>query len=245
MRALGFCALVVGALLVVGTAAARAEGIDVTSTYSNSRARAGSSTSDDSGSYGTSPLWDVSTSASQGDATATSNVDVSLLEASITLGWATDATDTDNFGGAYGFVEFTADGALVYVLDGGSGFTGGTGTARYEISLFDQTTSTYAFRSYQRSNDVADASFVAGGTAGTTTNTLLGSLTGTLVDGHDYLFLVSGEVANRLSHLNALTGSATGTLTLGAPVPEPTTLVLFSLGAAGLAVRRRRHRTLG
>lgn len=127
-------------------------------------------------------------------------------------------------------MRFTADGALRYVLDGAHAFAGSTGTARYRITLFDRTTATYAFESCQRSNDVVGASFVAGGTAGATTNVLTGTRTGTLVDGHDYVFLVFGEVANRPDNLNALTGSATGRLTLGAPVPEPTTLALFGLG---------------
>lgn len=113
-------------------------------------------------------------------------------------------------------------------------------TTVLNINLFDLTTSSTIYQSYQQSFATPDESFTPGGSGGDDVSEFSSSTT-TLIAGHDYDVEISTIMgASLLFTTNAAT--ATGSLFLSfVPVPEPSTGLLVSSGLLALAIGRRKR----
>jgi len=237
--------VLVCALLLVATGSAWADGIDPAFSWANasagSRLNPDASNSQSVSVGGASAPWDRSASAAFGDDSAES--DLVYSSGSVTLsGTFTTDGEQDSRGFVWAYIRFTADGACDYTISGGYAFDGGVGQGRFSGYLRDVTTNTYLFDNWQLSTDVDGEAFTLGESGGTDGNSLTGSLTGSLVDGHEYLFYSAAYIVN-VDNTDPLSGSAWATFAFTSnPVPEPTTLALFGLGAGALALRRRKRR---
>lgn len=145
------------------------------------------------------------------------------------------------------FVEFSISADVAYSLAGQYANT--AGWTSLSSSLYDMTAGNLFFFNVQQSN-VSD-SFTLGKTEGSHYNWLEGSLTGTLLAGHSYRWIVSAVSEEFLAAESGATASGGATLLIGEPetaaVPEASSLVVWSL--LGLATgggawwRRRRVST--
>lgn len=150
------------------------------------------------------------------------------------------------FARSNGNLRFSVDEQINYMATGSysavdvgsvGGYVGLAG------SLFDETTSVYAFQSEQSSDLTANESFELGGTEGDLINRYQGSLTGILLPGHiyrfDYDMRISGKnIDGVMSPVTAL-----GDIALEfSPIPEPNTALLVSLGLVAIAANRNRAR---
>lgn len=222
---------------------ALADSIDLS--YSHSQASAGIRPApfDHENVFTQSWDWDLSTSASSGGATSTTETEVTATSIRFSGNWTTAPTP-DSFAMSVAYVDFVVDGACDYMLTGGASAENGHGFGQlnYEVYLHDYEANTHSFYNYQLSHgDVSDESFQLGSEDGSAFNSLTGSLTGTLVSGRRYRLLLIGEVYCNSTATPGMSGGAWAELTIGSPVPEPSSLVLFGLGAAGLAMQRRRR----
>lgn len=149
--------------------------------------------------------------------------------------------DFSHWTSSNGGIYFSVDDAVDYVAAGSySAVNPDPQNIALLAGLFDLTTSTTVFLSEQQSSSELNESFVLGLMEGDLSNQLIGSLTGTLIAGHDYIFQYDVTSAN----INTLTGGAVtglGNLSLTF-VPEPSTAVLLGIGLGGLARRRTRRR---
>ena len=142
---------------------------------------------------------------------------------------------------------FTATGASSYTIDGYYTMTGPAGTYTYlNVYLYDLTTSTFLFRDLAQSWNTANESFTVGGDEEADASRIsLGSLTGNLIDGHDYRFLfsfsISAYAGSPISTLVAATADGSLSLSIGA-VPVPPAVWLFGSGLLGLLSISRRKK---
>lgn len=137
------------------------------------------------------------------------------------------ANSSYTLSGAYSAVDVTTAGSLSFAS-----------------FLYDLTTSSYLFENAQGSKNTLNESFVLGGTGGDTLNFLVGSLTGSLIAGHNYVWY-SDAITNAAPDAD---GGATTTgffrldIAGDAPPAVPdggATLALLGLSVAALAACRR------
>jgi hypothetical protein len=153
--------------------------------------------------------------------------------------------------------KFTADqSSLTYTIDGWyesdvlSGSTPGTFLQVHllDITLYNDFFGPYEFNNSQYSENTSSVDFLIGGSSGDTFNVLSGSqsLTGSLIQGHEYKWFVNATVSSSSVPISA-TASGFMRLTItsnaSADVPEPTSLTLFGAGALalGFVIRRKRR----
>ncbi len=146
-----------------------------------------------------------------------------------------------------GLVEFTVDEIAEYQLQGTYAVTDLGPSGRlvyYYINIFDITDDVYLSRNGQTSEGTVNSGWEIG-TAGGESYLSEGALVGTLQPGHEYRFFWEVQLENTPSG-NAFGASAVGSVGLAfTPVPEPSTVTLFSFGLIGISVcrvRSRRHR---
>lgn len=137
-----------------------------------------------------------------------------------------------------GYVDFMVDEPTPYVLSGEMATIDPEGrNTTQRLRLYSG--GTLIFENSQFSNATPNEQFVLGRQEGDANNTLLGSLTGTLLPNRTYRF----EYFSRLfdePRPSYQTATATGFYSL-VIIPEPTTGVLMMLGVAGLSPTRSRH----
>ena len=143
---------------------------------------------------------------------------------------------------------FTATDSVDYGISAFYAASGGEANRTTQlIYLRDLTTSTYLFFDYAESYEEVDESFVIGdGTGGDDLHEEIGSLTGSLVAGHDYKFRfyqaiqeapVSGVIGSGIGQVCLITGASNASC--GLAVPEPMGIALLALGLFGMSVRRQ------
>jgi hypothetical protein len=190
-----------------------------------------------------------SSSVVDGAASATSRYLLSDSGFGITFEHARTPT-IDTRGQSYGYVYFRVDEDVVYtalgtytVVDSTTAFSHGR-TVILESQIYDLTTSSFVYLDHQDSRRTANESFTLGDGGGDFDNVLSGSLTGTLVAGHDYRFFYQAMIDAYPVGLN-YSATATGFVSLSfVPVPESSTGTLVGIGMVALASRRaRRART--
>ncbi len=142
------------------------------------------------------------------------------------------------------FIKFTVTQNGTYDL---SGYISATNHAKVtlKVVLWDVTAGTQElFSNEQVSINTPDEVLTLGETGGDSTNTLSGSLTGSLIAGHSYSFFYETEIinSNNTTHLASST-SATSNITLALTVPSPAAagLGLPLLGMLGMSRPRRRR----
>ena len=141
-----------------------------------------------------------------------------------------------------GGIIFSVDENVNYVASGSYTVVDSVVGRRvlFNASIFDFTDSSELFKSDQLSVTTSNESFTLGESGGDISNVDTGSLTGTLLAGHDYIFSYQAFILS-----GATTSSATATgsfnLSFSQVIPEPSAALLFGSGFAvvGLASRRR------
>jgi hypothetical protein len=147
-----------------------------------------------------------------------------------------------SYGWSTGDIYFSVDQDVNYTASGS--YTAVDADGRLidlRAWLYDITGISMLFDSTQQSRSTPDESFTLGLTEAdyAPLNSFSGSLTGTLVAGHDYRFhYFAMLLANPSSSTTAATASGSVSLTF---IPEPSTALLLALGIVGLAARRRRR----
>jgi hypothetical protein len=134
-------------------------------------------------------------------------------------------------------IYFSPDTDVGYVLSGWYSAVNPAGSVHFEAFLLDQTLGAL-FLSFQTSKSTPNETFTLGLLEGDDTNLLFGSLTGTLLAGHEYQFTYRMSMGTGPTADAGAT--ATGFVSL-AFVPEPAPAALLGLGLAGLWVQRRRR----
>lgn len=189
------------------------------------------------------------------DATATASLPGLFSQ---TLRSATAASITATFnqfrtgsGGvlALGIVRatFDVDADTTYAL--GGSFANTSGQTFLFSSLFDQSTATYLFDNYQDNHAFNPFTANLGATNGNLQNQYAGSLTGTLLAGHTYEWLVHGQTGATYATDDGATATGSAILSFGDDppteiVPEPASIAVWAclgLTATGLGWRRRRR----
>lgn len=146
---------------------------------------------------------------------------------------------------------FTVDANTSYSLFGFYDVTdvSSAGKVRFHSTLMDVSASNaLLFESAQESLSTMNESFVLGGAGGDSININSGSLTGTLIAGHSYAWFFQAFMQARPTADDGASALGNVSLILSDggtnPVPEPTSIALFGIGAIGLIVfhrRKRRH----
>ena len=178
---------------------------------------------------------------------AVSGIDTSTTAVSLTnTAFSIDMTHSrdsafNHWAKTEGFVYFSVDQDVDYeatgsysVLDGGGS---GANVQLYGV-LQDLTAANDLFFSDQQSGGDPNESFTLGLSEGSVSNFTVGSLTGTLLAGHDYVFAFGATSANvGFAASGTVSGSGNITLTF---IPEPSTALLLGLGLVGLSKKRKR-----
>ena len=141
-------------------------------------------------------------------------------------------------------IDFTPAVDVTYSISGR--FTNSDGEDALEAYLYDQSTSTYAFDNYQANTTttVVNQTFGIGFTAGNFYDYLSGSLTGTLTAGHNYeWFVYAYTEAYPIADGGATAYGQAEMLLTPQSVPEPSSIMLAAMAAAGLVTIAARHRT--
>jgi hypothetical protein len=147
----------------------------------------------------------------------------------------------------FGRADFTASGFVSYAISGS--YTNSAGYTGLEAWLYDYTAAAMLFDNAQASSGGA-ATFNLGQTGGNFRNTLIGSLTGTLVAGHTYTWLATTDTEAPWTADSGATASGSATLKFidtspdSSAVPEPSATIVWSLlgiVTAGGAWWRRRN----
>jgi hypothetical protein len=93
-----------------------------------------------------------------------------------------------SYAGSYGYLTFRVDQDVDYRLEGVYAADDPQGRTVYQgIYLLDVTSDAFLFQGLQRSASTPDESFTVGLSEGDTSNSAVGSVTGTLLAGHNYL----------------------------------------------------------
>ena len=134
-----------------------------------------------------------------------------------------------NYAQSLGSIEFSVDQNVDYVASGSYSTVdpdGGHNTFRGW--LYDITDVSDIFKDYQTSYGIVDESFTLGDGFGYT-----GSLTGTLIAGHEYLFQHDASIGAAPTSLPS-GATASGSISLSfTPAPEPGTGLLVMVGLLG------------
>lgn len=141
---------------------------------------------------------------------------------------------------SFGYIYFHVDEDISYRAQAFYTVVDPEGRQVYLYSyLKDETLDEDIYYSRQLSESTVNESFALGGSGGDSLNENTGSLSGTLIAGHDYELFYDGFVSALSSPASSATAS--GTFTLQLPEPKHSLLSLISLMViAGLAARRRR-----
>jgi hypothetical protein len=114
------------------------------------------------------------------------------------------------FAQSYGFIYFSVDQDIIYSATGSyAAVDHRVGRIFLTASLFDSTLDSFMFESLQESNSTLNESFTLGLVEGDSLNTDTGSLTGTLIAGHDYAFFYQGHTQSLVSDQPGLGGVTT------------------------------------
>jgi hypothetical protein len=144
-----------------------------------------------------------------------------------------------SLGFSQGTLYFTVDADVGYTLDGSYVANDLEGLTVYQRAyLYDETDGLFLFAGLQQSRVTPNESFLLGLAEGDFSNSVAGSLTGTLVTGHTYEFYYRSYI-NTFPTPGGAPASANGFVRL-ILTPEPSSAVLLAFGLAGLAARRRR-----
>jgi hypothetical protein len=137
-------------------------------------------------------------------------------------------------------IYFSVDETVDYELEGlyTTSDVGEAGTVLLFTWLLDDTAGTFAFANTQQSGSVPDESFTLGLEEGNVDNALEGSLTGTLIAGHEYELSVWSYIESSSGDSGA---TATGSVRLHF-VPEPSAVSQLAAGLAGLLGLARRRK---
>jgi hypothetical protein len=145
-----------------------------------------------------------------------------------------------------GFVRFTAAANTSYELSGNydvNDVGNFAGDVFHFIGLTDETAGILLFWNIQESIASEDEQFTFGQTGGDWSNTLSGSVTGSIVAGHTYLFNFESRIRGPRNgdHGATALGNISLTIREAAAVPEPLSLFTWALFAiSGILVTRRR-----
>lgn len=136
-------------------------------------------------------------------------------------------------------VYFYVDEDVGYRITGSFETVDSDGRGVFLLARLSDVTGTpvVVFESEQRSDATPDESFVLGGSGGDLSNTSTGSATGTLLAFHVYALYANVGLENYPILPRTSGATATGGVTL--LIPEPAAGLLVSMGAVGLARRRR------
>jgi len=167
-----------------------------------------------------------------------------LSNASLNITFSHDrAALYGSFAQSYGHIFFSPDTDVNYVLSGAyaSNATDANTTTFMTAQIFDYNTFSSLFINDQYSVTTSGESFMLGQTGGDSSNQLVGSLTGTLIAGHQYdLYFM--DYINSTPYAATTAAQATGYLNLTF-VPEPTSTALLGVSFAGLAAAGRKRRS--
>lgn len=136
-------------------------------------------------------------------------------------------------------MRFTANESASYSLSGFYDITGTSTNSSLYVNLSDVTTGSTLYLNFLTSSD--DTSFLLG-------NDAIGSLTGSLITGHEYQFFFVASIGDTASTLGQATASGEVVLDIGdigqlnatssavARVPEPEISVLLASGLLGIVL---------
>ena len=243
------CACAVG---IVTSHATFASPVTVTNNFVEAKAL-DASLSTDSSLPTTIPYTDTLT-AMQGNSSNITNINYSGDASSVTFTYdfthSIDSTvgDTNliDFARTQNIsLRFTANSNSTYSIDGFYAMSGtGEPKTSFNVALRDLTTSTTLLDDFTESQNSANASFILGVIGdGDFGDSIIGSLTGNLVAGHNYQFIMSAYIQANVNNTTAA-ASASGevNLNIGA-VPIPAAIWLFGSGLLGLVGMARRKKT--
>jgi hypothetical protein len=117
----------------------------------------------------------------------------------------------------------------------------GSGRIQLFAQLTDETTTDVVFESLQRSVSTPDQKLTLGLEEGDTINSLIGTLDGVLIAGHEYKFQYGYTIRIESPALPDGGASASGFLSFNI-TPEPGSAVLLGFGGMALLRRCRRKR---
>jgi hypothetical protein len=185
--------------------------------------------------YPTSIPESGTVSASEGTNTSATEFDLSNSALVIRFDHSRDAAnDARSFGSAA--IYFTVSEDIDYLLSGTYSASDTFGRlTQFKASLFDETLGTVNYDAFYDSRYTPNESFTLGQYGGDTVYNEYGALSGTLVAGHQYRFLVDAGIRG-LREETPSRADATG-LTSLIFVPEPSTGLLVIAGLLGFAIR--------
>jgi hypothetical protein len=202
--------------------------------------RADDSASDVDFAYPAAVPYSYTSTSVDGGASSESEYNFSNLGFDITL----DHSRVSGDGGisrSYGSIYFSVDNDVDFTALGSYSVVDPDGRRAHVYAyLYDQTSDSYLFQSLQQSDATPNESFTLGGTGGDFNNLQLGSLTGTLIAGHDYNLYYNAYIQALPSTTSGATAS--GSFSLVFPAPEPGTGLLLGMGLLALTAGRRRSR---
>ncbi len=190
------------------------------------------------------PYSDISTSV-DGEASSESEYDLSELGFDVTFDHTRESS-FDNLAKSVGAIYFSPDQDIDYIASGSYATVDPDGSwVQLAVSLTDLNDlddlddNMTLFQSYQESDSTADESFTLGLSEGDTPSINTGSLSGTLLKDHDYVFSYIAFIHADPGTASVATATGSVSLTL---VPEPSTGLLSMMALItlmGLRTRRK------
>ena len=142
----------------------------------------------------------------------------------------TNSSEVQSYGDAY----FTVDQNTPYAVTGNFNVTGAPADASIAVAILDESAG-YMLYDYNISDSTTNPNLQLG-SPGSSQFSAQGSLTGTLQPGDDYEFFYVTSLQNLAGIGTDATAIGSISLAFGSAVPEPSTLIVWSLlGALGLA----------